>query len=145
MPYYSGRDGSVAVGTTKVAKVRNWSLDTSVKLLDTNVLGDFADTYTPSFKGATGSCTLLYFRPGVGDNTSLLSFTNLITRIHKTGAILESDAIDLQLRISDATNDTIKLRAYIESCQFASNTGELCVVPCNFKATGDFQTAGTIT
>lgn len=145
MPYYTGRDGSVLIGTTRVAKVKSWSLDTSVKLLETNVLGDFADTYTPSFKGASGNCTLLYYRFGPGDNTALALFTSIINRVHKLGAINESDVLEMQLRISDAANDTIRFRAYIESCQMGSNTGELATVPCNFRVNGDFLSAGVIT
>ncbi len=62
MPFYTGRTGKLRLGGSEIAKVKNWTLDTSVNMLDTTSLGDTANTFTPGLFSATGSASLSYYK-----------------------------------------------------------------------------------
>ena len=137
MAYFTGRTGSITVGSNNMAKLRDWSLETTVELLSTNVIGDFANTFVPGFKGATGSATLLYYRTETEDGNDL-QFTTLLNKVHKTGAITEADKVELILNVGTNAKDDVKFNAYITSASISVSTAELTVVPINFTVDGDF-------
>lgn len=137
MAYFTGRTGSITVGSNNMAKLRDWSLETTVELLSTNVIGDFANTFVPGFKGATGSATLLYYRTETEDGSDL-QFTTLLNKVHKVGAITEADKVELILNVGTDVKDDVKFNAYITSASISVSTAELTVVPINFTVDGDF-------
>jgi len=137
MAYFTGRTGSITVGSNNMAKLRDWSLETTVELLSTNVIGDFANTFVPGFKGATGSATLLYYRTETEDGSDL-QFTTLLNKVHKVGAITENDKVKLILNVGTDVKDDVEFNAYITSASISVSTAELTVVPINFTVDGDF-------
>jgi len=138
MGFYTGRTGSLVFDGKPVAKIRDWSLDTTVELLSTNTIDSAVNTFTPGVKGATGSATLMYYRLETGESTTLNQFTTLLSKIMKGGAINETDRVFLELNVGGAEADDIKLNAYITSAQVSVSTGELSVVPIQFTMDGDF-------
>ena len=138
MGFYTGRTGSLSFDGKPVAKIRDWSLDTTVELLSTNAIDDIANTYTPGIKGATGSATLIYYRLASGENASFNEFTSLLSKIMRQGAITENQRITLRLNVGGLANDDIRLNAYITSAQVGASTGELSIVPIQFTMDGDF-------
>jgi hypothetical protein len=138
MAFYTGRTGSVVVDGKPVAKIRDWSLETTVELLSTNSIDSTVNTFTPGVKGATGSATLIYYRLESGESAQFTQFTALLGRIMKNGAVLESDRVRLELNVGGAAADDIALNAYITSAQVGASTGELSIVPVQFTMDGDF-------
>lgn len=138
MGYFTGRTGSLTYLGKKIAKIRDWSLNTTVDLLSTNAIDSVVDTFTPGVKRATGSATLIYYRLEAGESTVYTQFTELITKLHKQGAIVDSDLVQLDLNVGGGATDDIVLNAFITSVDFASSTGELSVVPIQFTMQGDF-------
>jgi hypothetical protein len=138
MGFYTGRTGSLVFGGKPVAKIRDWSLDTTVELLSTNTIDSAVNTFTPGIKGATGSATLMYYRLESGESASLTQFTALLSKIMKGGAVTESDRVLLQLNVGGSVADNIDFNAYITSAQVTASTGELSVVPIQFTMDGDF-------
>ena len=128
MPFYTGRTGKLRLGGSEVSKVRNWTLDTSVNMLDTTALGDTASTFTPGLSSATGSATLSYYN---GDTTDV---TNLLERIAKTGAITDSDQVSLTFEVG--TSQSFVADAFINSASISSSTDELTSVSFNFTVNG---------
>jgi hypothetical protein len=128
MPFYTGRTGKLRLGGSEVAKVRNWTLDTSVNMLDTTALGDAANTFTPGLFSATGSATLSYY------NGATTDVTNLLERITKTGAITESDEVGLTFEVG--TSQAFVASGYINSASITSSTDELTTVSFNFTIDG---------
>lgn len=142
MGFYTGRTGSLKIigteageDTRAVAKVRDWSLDTTVELLSTTALDDVASTFTPGVKGATGSATLIYYRT---TGNEYYEFTKLLGKVMKEGAITDQQKVRLELNVSGDAKDDIRLDAYITSAQVGSSTGELSIVPIQFTMDGDF-------
>lgn len=138
MGFYTGRTGSLVFGGKPVAKIRDWSLETTVELLNTNTVDSAVNTYTPGVKGASGSATLLYYRLESGENTTYTEFTSLLGKIMKTGAITDADRVYMELNVGGDEADDIKFYAYITSAQVTVSTGELSSVPIQFTVDGDF-------
>lgn len=138
MGFYTGRTGSLVFGGKPVAKIRDWSLETTVELLSTNTVDSAVNTYTPGVKGASGSATLLYYRLESGENTTYTEFTSLLGKIMKTGAVTDSDRVYMELNVGGDEADDIKFYAYITSAQVTVSTGELSSVPIQFTVDGDF-------
>ena len=138
MGFYTGRSGSLVYAGKPVAKIRDWSLDTTVELLSTNTIDSAVNTFTPGVKGATGSATLMYYRLESGESVSYQEFTALLSRIMKGGAIETTDRVFLDLNVGGGNADDIKFNAYITSAQISVSTGELSVVPIQFTMDGDF-------
>ena len=138
MAFYTGRTGSLAFGGKAVAKIRDWSIETTVELLSTNDISSSVNTFTPGVKGATGSATLMYYRLGVGESSTRTEFTALLSKIMKTGAVTESNRVSLELNVGTGSQDDIKFNAYITSASVSVSTGELSVVPINFTVDRDF-------
>jgi hypothetical protein len=141
MGYYTGRTAALRFKGKPVAKVQNWSLETSVQLLPTDDLGSDANTFTPGKKGATGSATMIYYRLESGENATKTEFTSLLNQIQKKGPILPGNRVELDLVVDSspgATLDNIRCNAYINSCVLSSAPGELSIVPFQFTVDGDF-------
>jgi hypothetical protein len=144
MGFYTGQSGSVVFNGKPVAKIRDWSLETSVELLSTNTVDSTSNTYVPSVKGASGSATLLYYRLESGESAGFTQFTELLGKIQKVGAITTDDRIQLTLRTGLNGNDDIQFNAYITSAQIAVSNSELVSVPIQFTVDGDFLAGGVV-
>jgi hypothetical protein len=138
MGFFTGRSGSLVFDGKPVAKIRDWSVETTVELLSTNAIDSTVNTFTPGIKGATGSATLIYYRLEPGESTTLTQFTALLSKIMKTGASTTNDKVYLELNAGGGTSDDIKFWAYITSAQVGVSTGELSTVPIQFTMDGDF-------
>ena len=138
MDFFTGRTGSLIFDSKPVAKIRDWSLETTVELLSTNTIDSAVNTFTPGIKGATGSATLMYYRLESGESATNTQFTALLGKIMKTGAAETTDRVLLELNVGGDAADDIKLNAYITSAQVSVSTGELSVVPIQFTMDGDF-------
>jgi hypothetical protein len=60
MTVLTGADGELLYGTTRVAKVRDWSLTVNKDAIEDTCLGNYDRTYVEGLRGTTGSATILY-------------------------------------------------------------------------------------
>ena len=140
MGFYTGRTGSLAIaGGLPVAKIKDWSLDTTVELLSTNDISSAVNTFTPGTKGATGSATLLYYRLESGDSASYQQFTAMLGKVMKTGTIETTDRVFMDLNAGGGASDDIQFYAYITNATVGVSTGELSTVQVQFTMDGDFS------
>ena len=140
MAFFTGRTGSLVFNTKKVAKIRDWSIETSLELLSTNTIDSSFNTFEPGVVGATGSATLMYYKLETGESATLTQFTALLNKIMKTATtgVTTGDKVALELNVGDANTDDIKFNAYITSASVSVSTGELSVVPITFTVDGAF-------
>lgn len=144
MGFYTGRTGKLqyrangsSSGTvTNVAKIRDWSIETTVELLSTNTIDTKASTFTPGVMGATGSATIVYYKEGT-TNPNVEYFFDKVMKT--SGGVEESDRVFLELLIDDTNNDTISFHAYITSASISVSTGELVSGTVNFTMDGNFK------
>ena len=138
MAFFTGRTGSLVFNSKPVAKIRDWSIETTVELLSTNTIDSTSNTFTPGVKGATGSATLMYYTLESGESATYTEFTALLSKIMKAGSIETSQRVALELNVGTGSTDDIKFNAYITSASITVSTGELTVVPISFTVDGDF-------
>lgn len=141
--FYTGRTGQLQLDDKEVAKIRDWSIETSLELLSTNTVDSDFNTFVPGVVGATGSATLMYYRLTAADtNASKVQFDKLLNKIMKgTGAsngVGTDDRVVLRLKAGTDAEDTIRFNAYITSASLSVSTGELTVVQINFTVDGPF-------
>lgn len=127
-------------GGLPVAKIRDWSIETTLELLSTNTIDSSFNTFVPGVVGATGSATLMYYKLTTDEQTTSTQFTALLNKIMKTGTtgVTTSDKVLLELNVGGGDDDDIKCSAYITSASVSVSTGELSVVPINFTVDGAF-------
>lgn len=126
MAVYSGKDGSIVFGNGTQTRVRNWSVQTNVDMLETTDLGDSARNYIAGLKSATGSATIMYH----DDNATLRNM--LSTSI--TAGTPSSGRIQLRWGNRDLDFD-----AFINSVSITCSTGEIMTADVSFTMTGDYQ------
>ena len=157
MAFYTGRSGALfltTVGTGDVTptsseqalKLRDWSLETSLELLETTTLDSAVKSYTPGIVSSTGSATVLYYRKEATDTG--VQFNNFLDKIMKTSSagVTASDGVGMVLRVAAVTNtngvdikDDIAFNAFITSASLQVSTGELSSVAINFTVDGPFR------
>jgi hypothetical protein len=140
MAFFTGRTGSLVYNSKPVAKIRDWSIETTVELLSTNTIDSAVNTFVPGVSGATGSATLIYYKLEGAESGSYTQFTELLSKIMKTdiAGVTTSDKVKLELNVGDDDTDDIVFNAYITSASVSVSTGELSVVPISFTVDGAF-------
>ena len=157
MAFYTGRSGALfltTVGTGDVTpvsadqalKLRDWSLETTLELLETTTLDSAVKSYTPGIVSSTGSATVLYYRREATDTG--VQFNSFLDKIMKTtsAGVTASDGVGMVLRVASVTNtngvdikDDIAFNAFITSASLQVSTGELSSVAINFTVDGPFR------
>lgn len=155
MAFFTGRTGALYLTSTgtgdptpqaseKAYKLRDWSLETTVELLETTTVDTAVKSYTPGASSATGSATLLYYRAEAGE--SGVQFDQFLNKIMKTttAGVTESDRVGIILRVGDTpagadNKDDIAFNAYITNASLSVSTGELSSVALQFTVDGPFR------
>lgn len=151
MGFYTGRTGALYFNASAdptaaqaVLKIRDWSLDTTLELLETTTIDTAVKSYTPGMVSSTGSATVMYYRAEGGDTG--VQFDELLNKIMKTSSagVTTSDRVTLALRVGTQTGagsdikDDIRFNAYITSAGVKVGTGELTSVSIQFTVDGPF-------
>ena len=136
---YTGRDGVLQLAGTTLAKVVNFSLQSTLETLETTTLGDNLRSYSPGVLGYSGSASLLYYK----DDTGSINTTSLLNKLIKDGTtgVASTDTVELTLRWVDGTdNNDVKITAYINSATIGASTGEITRADITFTGTGALST-----
>lgn len=155
MGFYTGRTGKLFLtpilstapnpsANQAMLKIRDWSLETTLELLETTTIDAAVKTYTPGMVSSTGSATVMYYRRESGDVG--VQFEQMLNRIMKTTAagVTESDRLGLVLRVGTQpgigadVKDDIAFNAYITTAGITVGTGELTSVSISFTVDGAF-------
>ena len=155
MGFYTGRSGKLflsSILTTapnpseaqSVLKIRDWSLETTLELLETTTIDTAVKRYTPGMVSSTGSATVMYYRTQAGDVG--VQFDQLLSKVMKTSndGVSESDRVGMVLRAGAQpgagadVKDDIAFNAYITSAGITVGTGELTSVSLQFTVDGAF-------
>jgi hypothetical protein len=159
MAFYTGRTGALyltsagtgdttPISTEKTLKLRDWSLDTTLELLETTTADTAVKTYTPGISSATGSATIMYYRrEGTTSTEPGIQFDEFLSKLMKTtsAGVTAADRVGIILRVGDTLGsgvdikDDISFNAYITSAGLKVNTGELSSVAIQFTVDGPFR------
>ncbi len=136
---YSGRDGVMQLSGTTLAKVVNFSVQSSLETLETTTLSENLRSYVPGVTGYSGSATLLYYK----DDSNSINTSNLLANVFKTGTsgVSSNQTVDLTFRWVDGTdNNDIRMTAYITSASIGAATGDIVRAEISFQGTGALST-----
>ena len=155
MGFYTGRSGKIFLyddgaidptpsSATSVLKIRDWSIDTTLELLETTTIDTAVKSYTPGMVSSTGSATVMYYRKEGADVG--VQFDQLLNKIMKTSnvGVGTGDRVGLALRagaqagVGTDIKDDISFNAYITSASITVGTGELTSVAIQFTVDGPF-------
>jgi hypothetical protein len=156
MGFYTGRSGKLFLTpiltaapnpseSQSVLKIRDWSLETTLELLETTTIDTAIKTYTPGMVSSTGSATVMYYRSEPGDVG--VQFEQLLNKIMKTDPLVgvtPGDRVGMVLRAGSLPNtpndvkDDIAFNAYITNAGITVGTGELTSVSLQFTVDGAF-------
>lgn len=155
MGFYTGRSGRLFLtpilttaptptDSQSVLKIRDWSLETTLELLETTTIDTAVKRYTPGMVSSSGSATVMYYRTEPGDVG--VQFEQLLNRIMKTSntGVSESDRVGIVLRagaqpgLGVDIKDDIAFNAYITNASITVGTGELTSVSLQFTVDGPF-------
>jgi hypothetical protein len=159
MAYYTGRTGALfltSVGTgdatpissEQALKLKDWSLETTLELLETTTVDTAVKSYTPGAVSSTGSATVLYYRrEGTTSTEPGTQFDQFLGKVMKTSTagVAESDRVGIVLRVGATAGsggdikDDIAFNAYITNASLTVNTGELASVAIQFTVDGPFR------
>lgn len=130
-------------------KLRDWSLETSLELLETTTLDTAVKSYTPGAVSSTGSATVLYYRrEGTTSTEPGVQFDAFLGKVMKTSSagVTESDRVTIVLRAGTTAatsgtdiKDDIAFNAYITNASIQVSTGELTSVGIQFTVDGPFR------
>ena len=144
--FYSGTQGHLFIDGVKAAKVRSWSMNSSLSLLNTTSLGDTDATSTPGVRTNSGSCQLYYYAPADG-LTGENSCSTLIRKLLKQktdggedGQAAEAEKVTLKLAITESATSAgakhIQGEAYLTSVAMSCAVGEVLSASVNFRCDG---------
>jgi hypothetical protein len=155
MGFYTGRSGKLYLlddltsapnppNSAAVLKIRDWSLETSLELLETTTIDTAVKSYTPGMVSSSGSATVVYYRRESGDVG--VQFEQLLDRIMKTTTegVTEADRCGMVLRAGSRPGggsdikDDIAFNAYITNASITVGTGELSNVSIQYTVDGPF-------
>lgn len=132
---FTGRDGQMLLGSTQLAKVTNWALESAVEMLETTTLGDNLRNFTPGLQAFNGTATLLYYKDAAGNVDASTLLQKLIRT--GTGGVTSADLVTMNLRLADgASNRDITFNAYITSAAIGASVGEVVSAQISFQVTG---------
>ena len=133
--HFTGSDGALYVGGTRIAKIRSWSLNGSVETLDVTRTDDTARKFIYGRQNYTGSCTALYYE----DDAGALEMNTLLTNIIRTSGTSATATATLLLEL--ASNRQIQATVLFTSADLSATTGEIVSVNLGFQVTGNLTTA----
>jgi hypothetical protein len=155
MGFYTGRSGKLYLTpiltsapspaeNQSVLKIRDWSIETSLELLETTTIDTAVKTFTPGMVTSTGSATVMYYRSEPGDVG--IQFEQLLNKVMKTtsAGVTEADRVGIVLRAGSRAGagvdvkDDIAFNAYITNASITVGTGELTSVSMQFTVDGPF-------
>jgi hypothetical protein len=136
--------GPTPADNQSVLKIRDWSIETSLELLETTTIDTAVKKYTPGMVSSTGSATVMYYRVESGDVG--VQFEQLLNKVMKTTnvGVTEADRVGMVLRAGSQlgtgadVKDDIAFNAYITNAGITVGTGELSSVSLQFTVDGPF-------
>lgn len=170
MSYYSGNSGSIQFGNVDQVtgpetgwrdlpvKITQWTMNSSVQLLDTTTLGDWDKNSEYGIRTHTGSLKLLYYTDDMSQSSPLNNaaswFIGALSMAQTQGGAgalgqypdqgdfkSSNASIDVRLRlflrsVSSTTRDFVDFDARLTSVSYASTVNEITAVDVSFEASG---------
>ena len=133
--HFTGADGALYVGGTRIAKIRNWSISGSVETLNVTRTDDTASKFIYGRQSYSGSCTALYYE----DDASALEMSTLLSNIIRTSGTTATATATLLLEL--ASTRQIQAAVLFTQADITASTGDIVSVNLSFVVTGNLSVA----
>lgn len=133
--HFTGANGALYVGGTRIAKVRNWSISGSVETLNVTRTDDTAAKFIYGRQSYSGSCTALYYE----DDASALEMSALLSNIIRTSGTSATATATLLLEL--AANRRIQATVLFTQADISASTGDIVSANLSFVVTGNLTVA----
>lgn len=126
MAIYTGKDGSITFQGSLQARVRSWTVEGSLALVDVTTLDKDSVQNEAGLKSFSGTATIMYHDD---DQTLVALLDNLFT----TG-----DPIKSAVRFSWGQK-RLQFNAFVTSATISTSIGEIITADVSFTAAGDLS------
>ena len=133
--HFTGADGALYVGGTRIAKIRNWSISGSVETLNVTRTDDTASKFIYGRQSYSGSCTALYYE----DDASALEMSTLLSNIIRTSGTTATATATLLLEL--ASTRQIQATVLFTQADITASTGDIVSVNLSFVVSGNLAVA----
>lgn len=133
--HFTGADGALYVGGTRIAKVRNWSISGSVETLNVTRTDDTAAKFIYGRQSYSGSCTAYYYE----DDASALELSALLSNIIRTSGTTATATATLLLEL--ASNRQLQATVLFTQADIGATTGDIVSVNLSFVVSGNLTVA----
>ena len=137
--FYSGRDGQFSFDGNVIAKVANFTIQSTLETLETTTLGDHDRTYTPGVLGYSGSATLLYYEDTSDANDKKIAAREVLNKVFTTDSkgVTTADKKEMEFIFNNGSKArSIKINGYITSASVGAATGDIMRAEIAFQGDG---------
>jgi hypothetical protein len=152
MAFFTGTKGSLLLEGNTIASVQNWTVSTTVSVLNTRTLNQSDDFFEPDGRNTSGSCRVLYYDDGSGNinSNNASTFINKVVKARDGSpglgaSLLQGDQStpnevrsSLRLKVDDgsANGRYIELRILITNVTLTMSVGEIFAADIAFQGCG---------
>ena len=133
----------LVVDDYRIAKIRDWSYNSTSEVIETTALGDVTKTFAPSITSGEGSATLMFYEDdlnsGVNRMKDIYELVDLLFPRDIAPRVIMSLAVDggsFTVDDADLYKTNFMFNAYITSASVAVNYGEVVAVSTSFTVDG---------
>jgi hypothetical protein len=127
----------------RIAKIRDWSYNSTSEVIETTALGDVTKTFAPSITSGEGSATLMFYEDDLNSGASrmkdIYELVDLLFPRDVAPRVIMSLAVDggaFTVDDADLYKTNFMFNAYITSASVAVNYGEVVAVSTSFTVDG---------
>ena len=128
----------------RIAKIRDWSYNSTSEVIETTALGDVTKTFAPSITSGEGSATLMFYEDDLNDSDTtrmkdIYELVDLLFPRDVAPRVIMSLAVDggaFTVDDADLWKTNFMFNAYITSASVAVNYGEVVAVSTSFTVDG---------
>jgi hypothetical protein len=131
------------VDNFRIAKIRDWSYNSTSEVIETTALGDVTKTFAPSITSGEGSATLMFYEDDLNVDANrakdIYELVDLLFPRDTAPSVIMSLSVDGGSFTVDSVNlykTNFMFNAYITSASVAVNYGEVVAVSTSFTVDG---------
>jgi hypothetical protein len=133
----------LVVDNFRIAKIRDWSYNSTSEVIETTALGDVTKTFAPSITSGEGSATLMFYEDDLNVDANrmkdIYELVDLLFPRDVAPSVIMSLAVDggsFTVDDADLSKTNFMFNAYITSASVAVNYGEVVAVSTSFTVDG---------
>ena len=133
----------LVVDNFRIAKIRDWSYNSTSEVIETTALGDVTKTFAPSITSGEGSATLMFYEDDLNVGTArmkdIYELVDLLFPRDVAPSVIMSLAVDggsFTVDDADLYKTNFMFNAFITSASVAVNYGEVVAVSTSFTVDG---------